>query len=67
MQKKKFICFIIDLFIRMTIILKKNTFVRDSSPNPIGNPLSRRLSLSEHNPVRSTGKKNVNIDKLILS
>jgi hypothetical protein len=32
------------LFIRMTIILKLNTFVRDSSPNQIGTPLSRRSS-----------------------
>jgi hypothetical protein len=31
------------LFIRMTIVLKLNTFVRDSSQT-IGTPLSRRLS-----------------------
>jgi hypothetical protein len=32
------------LFIRMTIILKLNTFVKDSTPNQIGTPLFRRAS-----------------------
>jgi hypothetical protein len=42
------------LFIRMAIILKLNTFFRDSSPNLIGTPLSRRLSHTTQSNHRET-------------
>jgi hypothetical protein len=48
------------LFIRLTIILKLNTFVRDSSPNQIVSPLSRRSShttQSEHQQTTAMGSR----------
>jgi hypothetical protein len=43
-----------DLFIRMTIILKLNIFVRDSSLNQIGTPLSRCSSNTTQSDHRQT-------------